>query len=201
MNNESNLVLPPIREQTIKYFRAFFVTQFLLFFVGILAGFISSKFNNPITIISLIFSFLLFIALSVYLYFQYQDNPLVHEMFQLKSRQKEIQEGIAQSENSISECLQIRKRITEEESSQLDQRNRAHNSLIQTVNQKRSQYEEQETQKLSQELSALQNQHLVQGLKDALKLVFQLFPGLAKPQKKNFQIRGFVCIRYFQRSH
>jgi len=167
MNTENKLVLPPTREKIIKYLRIFFIVQLSLFFVGFLAGLISSKFYNLFTVIILVISLLLFLTLSVYLYFQFQEIPLVHEMFLLKIRRKVIQEEISQSENAVSKCSQIRKRITDEEASLIDQRNKAHNAVIQSVNQRRRQYEEQETSKISQVLSDLQNQYIVQGLKNA----------------------------------
>jgi len=146
---------------------------------------------NVGTIITLGFSFLLLIAIAIFLYLKYRNIPVVQEKAIFVEQKKEIEDEKKQIEDSISKCDRIRNRISKEEIKQLHQREAQHNNLLSDVKRNREQFKQKEIREIAGELEDLQQKFIIRGLKDT-KILDENIPRFGKLRKEKLVANGIV---------
>jgi len=177
--------LPPASAREMKFLQIFFITQFVLFFISLLAGIIAPKFSNPVTIITLCLSSLLFIACGVYLFIRYQKTPIVQEKDSHIKHKNKIEGNIKRTQKSISDCENNRNRISKDETKILHQRKSAHEKTLSGIKQNRENFKQSEILRLSDELKNLQHKFILEGLKNTY-IVDEKIRGFGKVTKKKW---------------
>ena len=163
--NSYHFKLPPVGAGIVKLLRIFFILQFVLLLIGLLAGLIVHKFSNTITLIALLVSFLSFTASGIYIFSRYKQIPLVQEKaVHLKTR-NQIKGDIRKTQSRINKCEKMHSRISNEESELLEERKAAHEKTLLEIKRKKESFKQSESQKIALELKRLQNEFVNQGLK------------------------------------
>ncbi len=188
-SNEDSGELPPTIAIIVKFLRIFFISQLILLLLTTVVGLVSSRFFNIGTVITLSISFLLLISITIYLVSKYKQIPIVREKDILKKQQNKIERNIKKFQASISKCGQIRKTISREEISQLNHRETTHKNSLSKINQNREQFKKNEILQINTELKNIQEQFIIQGLKNT-RVLDEKIHGFGKSSKEKLVVNG-----------
>jgi micrococcal nuclease len=159
---------PQRNEKEIRYVLIFLSVLFGLVLISTFSAIISKKFNNSITVISLVLSLIILVSFIVWILSSYNSIPIVTEKNKIAKEQNRLAQDVAIIQKSLRDCIQRRSQITSDEASQIKSRQVQHTTILENLKQKRKSVAIEQNNRLSSELTRIQKDFVSNGLKSSL---------------------------------